>query len=99
MGQLREQAIKDSNPNVVREIVNARLSTPDLLPFDSNYQHQLRNRIMNGDIPTPTKEMLFEYLMSGSQNAPENQAVAEALYKEAELSESTRQKLASLPNH
>ncbi|WP_104398485.1 HEAT repeat domain-containing protein [Vibrio penaeicida] len=93
---LREQAIKDSNPNVVREIVNARLATPDLLPFDANYQHQLRSRLMNGDIPTPTKEMLFEYLMSGSQNTPENQAVAEALYKEAELSESTRQKLASL---
>lgn len=95
---LREQAIKDSNPNVVREIVNARLSTPDLLPFDSNYQHQLRKRIMSGDIPTPTKEMLFEYLMSGSQNTPENQAVAEALNKEAELSESTRQKLANLLN-
>ncbi|MBD1557706.1 HEAT repeat domain-containing protein [Vibrio sp. S9_S30] len=95
---LREQALRDSNPNVVREIVNARLSTPNSLPFDSNYQHQLRNRILDGDVPTPTKEMLFEYLMSGSENTSENQAVAEALYKEADLSESTRQTLAGLLN-
>ncbi|EFP97688.1 HEAT repeat domain-containing protein [Vibrio caribbeanicus] len=93
---LNEQLLKDSNPNVVREILKVYLSEPGMQLFDSSYQDRLRKRIMEESLSTPTKEMLFEYLLAGSSNELEYRDVAENLYQEEGLSESTKEKLKRL---
>lgn len=91
--RLRNLALNDSNPNVVKEIVDAHLAKSSSLHFDTGYQNQLRNRITDSDVPTPTKEMLFEYLMSGSDDTANNRDVAEQLMNDPELSDSMRTRL------
>ena len=93
---LNEQLLKDSNPNVVREILKVYLSEPSMQLFDPSYQDRLRKRIMEESLSTPTKEMLFEYLLAGSSNELEYRDVAENLYQEEGLSESTKEKLKRL---
>ncbi|KJY79538.1 HEAT repeat domain-containing protein [Vibrio nigripulchritudo] len=96
--RLRNLALNDSNPNVVKEIVGAHLAKSSSLHFDTGYQNQLRNRITDSDVPTPTKEMLFEYLMSGSDDTANNRDVAEQLMNDPELSDSMRTRLEEMLN-
>ena len=95
---LNEQLLNDSNPNVVREIVKVYLSEPDIELFDSSYQDRLRKRILEENLSTPTKEMLFEYLLAGSSSELEHKDLAETLYQEDGLSQSTKEKLVKLLN-
>ena len=90
---LKSLILKDSNPNVLKEIVDAHLAKEEVKPFESGYQRQLRERITERNLPTPAKEMLFEYLLSGSENHLENNQVAEQLLNDPDLSDSLRETL------
>lgn len=91
---MRHLATVESDPNVIREIVQSRLANVQNVGFDASYQSQLRQRIISEELTVPAKEMLFRYLMSGSeQQASENQEVARELLKTPELSQSMRKEL------
>ena len=96
--RLQNLILKDNNPNVVKEIVDAHLTKDNITLFESDYQRQLRERITEKSVPTPTKEMLFEYLMSGSENGFENKQVAQQLLNEPDLSDSMRRTLEKILN-
>ncbi|MCG9603296.1 hypothetical protein L1D16_21475, partial [Vibrio sp. Isolate31] len=91
---LQKQLLKDDNPSVIQEITEMRLSSTDYEPLSYEYQRAMRVRIRSDELSIVAKEMLFSYLIAGSDQLVSNdKELAEELLQNPELSESFRAEL------
>lgn len=91
---LQKQLLKDDNPSVIQEITEMRLSSTDYEPLSYEYQRAMRDRIRSDELSIVAKEMLFSYLIAGSDQLVSNdKELAEELLQNPELSESFRAEL------